>query len=69
MAARSNVDPIENIPDPDTLRVMIAEAVRQRELLRSLLRVSLRKSKYPPPTRRARNVSDDCSKELAHAAG
>lgn len=37
------VDPIANIPTSEDVRRMIAEAVRRTELLRQLLRLSLRR--------------------------
>ena len=39
-------DIIDQIPDPDTLRGQLAESVRRTELLRSLLKLSIRKSTY-----------------------
>ena len=45
-------DPIEAVPDPDTVRVLLADASRRRELLKSLLRVAQRKANYPPPKHR-----------------
>jgi hypothetical protein len=36
-------DPIDSIPDPDTVRRMIADNVRRTELLRQLLRLSTRR--------------------------
>ena len=39
----------ELIPDPDTVRGMLADSVRRCDLLRSLLRVSLRKAAYRHP--------------------
>lgn len=45
-------DPLESVPDPETVRVLLAEAVRRRDLLRSLLRVAVRKANYPPPLTR-----------------
>lgn len=44
----SEVDPIEAIPDPADLRRLIADAIRRRELLRSLLRVAVRKANWTP---------------------
>jgi hypothetical protein len=41
-------DPVEAIPDPETVRLMLAEAVRRTDLLRSLLRISRRKAAYGP---------------------
>ena len=41
-------DPIDAVPDPQTVRVMLADAIRRRDLLRSLLRVAVRKANYPP---------------------
>jgi hypothetical protein len=41
-------DPIDSIPEPDTVRAMIADAVRRLEILRSLLRVSQRKAAFRP---------------------
>jgi hypothetical protein len=42
-------DPLEQIPDPDTVRRMLADAVRRSDLLRSLLRVARRKAAYEQP--------------------
>lgn len=42
-------DPLESVPDPETVRVLLADAIRRRDLLRSLLRVAVRKANYPPP--------------------
>ncbi len=42
-------DPLEQIPDPDTVRGLLADAVRRCDLLRSLLRVSVRKEAYRRP--------------------
>jgi hypothetical protein len=39
-------DPVEHIPDPETIRHLLAESVRRADLLRSLLRVALRKAAY-----------------------
>lgn len=41
-------DPLDAVPDPDTVRRMLADAVRRRDLLRSLLRVAVRRANYPP---------------------
>ncbi|VTT99018.1 unnamed protein product [Gemmataceae bacterium] len=38
-------DPIDNVPDPETLRRTIAAAVRRTELLRQLLRLSIRRER------------------------
>jgi hypothetical protein len=43
-------DLIEQIPDPDTVRDWLAESIRRSDLLRSLLRVAIRKAAYPRPT-------------------
>jgi hypothetical protein len=43
-------DLIEQIPDPDTVRGWLAESIRRCDLLRSLLRVAVRKAAYRPPT-------------------
>jgi hypothetical protein len=42
-------DLIEQIPDPDTVRGWLAESIRRCDLLRSLLRVSIRKAAYRLP--------------------
>lgn len=39
-------DLIEQIPDPDTVRGWLAESIRRCDLLRSLLRVAIRKAAY-----------------------
>ena len=43
---QSNPDLIDQIPDPDTVRGWLAESIRRSELLRSLLRVAVRKAAY-----------------------
>jgi hypothetical protein len=53
----SEADPIEAIPDPDAIRRMLADAIRQRELLCSLLRVSVRKANRAPQPPAAQNHS------------
>jgi hypothetical protein len=42
----SQPDLLEQIPDPGTVRGWLADAIRRAELLRSLLRVSIRKAAY-----------------------
>jgi hypothetical protein len=42
-------DLIEQIPDPDTVRGWLAESIRRSVLLRSLLRVAVRKASYRLP--------------------
>ncbi len=43
------IDPLEAIPTPEEVKRELAEAVRRRELLRSLLRVAIRVANYPKP--------------------
>jgi hypothetical protein len=43
-------DLLDQIPDPDTVRGWLAESIRRCDLLRSLLRVAIRKAAYPRPT-------------------
>lgn len=51
MALTSSMpDPLDSVPDPESVRLMLADATRKRELLRSLLRVAIRKANYPKPT-------------------
>ncbi len=40
-------DPLEAVPPPDVVRHLLADLTRRRELLRSLLRVSVRKANSP----------------------
>ena len=49
---RHKADPnlIEQIPDPDTVRGWLADAIRRSDLLRSLLRVAVRKAAYERPS-------------------
>ncbi len=51
--ADSQTDPcpdlIEQIPDPDTVRGWLAASIRRCDLLRSLLRVAIRKAAYRLP--------------------
>jgi hypothetical protein len=42
-------DPIQDIPDPETVRRMLAESVRRSDLLRHLLRLARRKASYERP--------------------
>jgi hypothetical protein len=42
-------DLIEQIPDPETVRSWLADSIRRSELLRSLLRVAIRKAAFEPP--------------------
>ena len=58
----SRPDLIEQIPDPETIRGWLAESIRRSDLLRSLLRVAIRKASYrrtPEPANR---------REVAHNA-
>ncbi len=41
---------LEVIPDPDTVRQSLGRTIRQAALLRSLLRVAVRKADYPEAT-------------------
>jgi len=50
---RTPPDPLEAVPDPEAVRVMLAETTRRRDLLRSLLRVAVRKANYPVPGSRS----------------
>jgi hypothetical protein len=45
-------DLIEQIPEPDIVRSWLAESIRRSTLLRSLLRVAIRKAAYRPPDNR-----------------
>ena len=40
------IDLIEQIPDPDTVRRWLADSIRRCDLLRSLLRLAVRKASY-----------------------
>ena len=42
-------DLIEQIPDPDTVRSWLSDSIRRAELLRSLLRVAIRKAAFDRP--------------------
>ena len=42
-------DPVELIPDPDTLHKELTASVRRSDLLRALLRVARRKAAYDRP--------------------
>ena len=42
-------DPVDAVPPPAVVRHMLADLTRRRELLKSLLRVSVRKAAYPAP--------------------
>jgi hypothetical protein len=41
---------LDAIPDPQVIRSWLARAIRESSLLRSLLRVAERKSRYPAPS-------------------
>jgi len=58
-SALTENDPLESVPDPETVRVMLAETIRRKELLRSLHRLAVQKSKYPKPQRRESIVNDE----------
>jgi hypothetical protein len=47
---QSYPDLVEQIPDPDTVRSWIAQSNRRSELLRSLLRVAIRKAAFDRAT-------------------
>ena len=47
MPTIQTADPIESIPDPETVNRMLADAVRRSDLLRQLLRLARRKASYP----------------------
>jgi hypothetical protein len=48
------VDLIDQIPDPETVRRWLAESIRRCDLLRSLLRVAIRKAAYRRPAAQER---------------
>jgi hypothetical protein len=50
--ADQHPDLIEQIPDPNTVRGWLAESIRRSDLLRSLLRVAIRKAAYHGPNAR-----------------
>ena len=45
-AANEAWDVIEDIPDPETVDRLLADAIRRADLLRQLLKVSRRKAAY-----------------------
>jgi hypothetical protein len=47
-------DLLDQIPDPDTVRGWLAESIRRCDLLRSLLRVAIRKAAYRRPATQER---------------
>lgn len=49
IATMPPADPIEGIPDEDTVRRMLTDSIRRSTLLRSLLRVSRRKAAFDRP--------------------
>lgn len=49
IATSPRPDPLEDVPAPEIVRSLIAEANRRQTLLRSLLRVAVRKANYPRP--------------------
>jgi hypothetical protein len=56
----TNPDLLEQIPDPDTVRGWLAEAIRRADLLRSLLRVAQRKAAYRRPDAEDRRGVSAC---------
>jgi hypothetical protein len=58
-------DLLDQIPDPDTVRGWLAESIRRSDLLRSLLRVSLRKAAYQ--RRGSQRPTGHERPEVAHA--
>jgi hypothetical protein len=46
---RSQPDLLDQIPDPDTVRNWLAESIRRAHLLRSLLRLAIRKAALQRP--------------------
>jgi hypothetical protein len=54
-------DLLEQIPDPDTVRGWLAESIRHADLLRSLLRVALRKAAYRRPDLRQEKEAGRCA--------
>lgn len=64
MSDTNGVNPeavLEVIPDPETVRRSLGRTIRQAALLRSLLRVAVRKADYPEATEKqeSREVSRD----------
>jgi hypothetical protein len=51
---------LDQIPEPDTVRTWLAESIRRSDLLRSLLRVAIRKAAY-------RHKADREGQEVRHA--
>jgi hypothetical protein len=47
---QTDADLVEQIPDPDTVRSWLAKSNRRSELLRSLLRVAIRKAAFDRAT-------------------
>lgn len=48
-ATEAPPDPIESVPPPEVVRHLLADLTCRRDLLKSLLRVSVRKATYPTP--------------------
>jgi hypothetical protein len=65
----STPDPLETVPDPETVRLLLADAIRRRDLLRSLLRVAVRKAAYPPPVRVGPADGDSVPRDGGRANG
>lgn len=64
-------DPLDTVPDPTALRTMIAEHVRKADLLRQLLRLSIRRERLreQPTSANVRAVSRRPEREaVAHAS-
>lgn len=51
------LDPINAIPDPETIRARLSEAVREVDLLRRLLRLAVRAAKERPERVSRREVA------------
>lgn len=50
---------VDRIPDPETIRARLAEALREVELLRRMLKLSQQAEKYRVAADPAKGVSDD----------
>lgn len=59
MVETQNKPLVDRIPDAETVRARLAEALREVELLRRMLKLSQQAEKYRVATDRAKGVSDD----------
>jgi hypothetical protein len=64
--SRQSPDLLEQIPDPEIVRGWLAESIKQSELLRSLLRLAVRKAAYRRTSGTGYNANGQDHQEGSH---